>query len=85
MLVGQSGPSFRHVKIIGMGFGLTIYHIALRIITRDMPCDRLTGFEINEAHKSASQKLSIINGYAIIVFPAINGVFYGIYFYATSN
>ena len=70
---------------IGMGFGVTIYHIVLRIITRDMQLDRPTGFETNEAHRSASQRLSTINGYAIIVFPAVNGLFYGIYFYVTIN
>ena len=68
-----------------MGFGVTVYHIVLRIITRDMQFDRPTGFEIHEAHKSTFQKLSLINGYAIVVFPAGNGVFYGIYFYATIN
>ena len=70
---------------IGMGFVVTIYHFVLRIITRDIQFDRTTGLEINEAHESASQRLSIFNGCAIIVFPAINGVFYGIYFYATVN
>ena len=70
---------------IGMGFGVTIYHIVLRIITRDIQFDRPTGFEIHEAHKSASQKLSIINGSAIIVFPAVNGLFYGTYFYVSIN
>ena len=70
---------------IGMGFGVTMYHIALRIVTRDMQLDRQTDFEINEEHKSSRQKLNKINRYATIIFPTVNGLFYGIYFYTTIN
>ena len=70
---------------IGMGFGVTIYHIVLSIITRDMKYDRQTDFQIHKGNESTNQRLGMINRYAIIIFPAINGVFYGIYFYTTVN
>ena len=70
---------------IGMGFGVTIYHIVLSIITRDMKYDRQTDFQIHKGNESTNQRLGMINRYAIIIFPAINGVFYGIYYYTTVN
>ena len=66
---------------IGMGFGVTIHHIALRTTARHM----IYGAQTNEEMTFLNGRLSNINDYAIIIFPVINGVFYGIYFYATLN
>ena len=70
---------------IGMVFGVTIYHVALQVIGRNSKHLQETEMEINEGYSHPHQKLVKINDYAIIIFPTINGVFYGIYFYSTVN
>ena len=70
---------------IGMVFGVIIYHVALQVIGRNSKHLQETEMEINEGYSHPHQKLVKINDYAIIIFPTINGVFYGIYFFATLN
>ena len=70
---------------IGMVFGVTIYHVALQVIGRNSKSCQETDLEINEEYSQPHQKLVKINDYAMIIFPAVNGVFYGIYFYSTVN
>ena len=64
---------------IGMGFGVTMYHIALRATTRQLE------LEISDETTFLNGRPSNINGYAIVIFPVVNGVFYGVYFYVTAN
>ena len=90
-LVNADLPETSYMKMIdlwfvwhiGIGFGVTMYHISLRMISRYMQLDRQREFEINEAHESMKQKLRSINGYAAVLFPTMNAIFYAIYFYAT--
>ena len=73
---------------IGILFLITLYHIALQRMMSYLLATSLsrlgsyphTDIEKNEAREYMSERISEINDFATIIFPCINGVFYGVYF-----
>ena len=67
-------------------FFIIVYHIILDRLLQHFREDLdnvVRSFENNDETEGSKSKLNKINGMAIILFPALNGIFYGIYFYHT--
>ena len=67
-------------------FFIIVYHIILDRLLQHFREDLdnvVRSFENNDETEGSKSKLNKINGMAIILFPALNEIFYGIYFYHT--